>query len=289
MRQCLSRIKRRPIILVLLAVMALPLCIFDQYNSVAKKFGSFSLLFKDDFMTGLSNFADGIAASAGEPRIMALTIGVTVLFVLALSALLGVLCGGYFQNMYLAVNDAAPKKGDYKLGVNRHFGKMTAYFLLLICSFFLVAVLVLFSLVPFAMHLEMFLAGDSSVIFKMMLLAVVTILFGYFTIVFYSMYLSYMVPAIVGFKRGGVIVSFKMTNGYCWYLMPRTTLFLFLLLIDKVIMLALGYGTATGGKAILCLGINWVLTTVILFGYIYYVFNTFIIMKEDMFTVSDEG
>ncbi len=289
MRQCLLRIKRRPIIVILLAVMALPLCIFEQYNSTVRKFGSFSLLFKDDFMTSLSNFADGIAASAGKPWVMALTIGVTILFILALSSLLGVVCSGYFQNMYLAVNDAAPKKGDYKLGINRHFGKMTAYFLLLICSLIVVAVLVLFSIVPFAMHLEMFLAGDSSVIFKMMLLAVVTILFGYFTLVFYSMYLSYMVPSIVGFKKGGVIVSFKMTNGYCWYLMPRTTLFLFLMLVKTVIMLALSYGTATGGKAILCLGINWVLTTVILFGYIYYVFNTFIIMKEDMFSVSDEG
>ncbi len=289
MRQCLSRIKRRPIILVLLAVMTLPLCIFEQYSSIAKKFGSFSLLFKNDFMTSLSNFADGIADSAGAPWIMALTIGVTILFVLALSSLLGVLCGGYFQNMYLAVNDAAPKKGDYKLGINRHFGKMTAYFLVLICSLVIVAVLMLFSLVPFAMNLEMFLAGDSSVIFKMMLLAVVTLLFGYFTLVFYSMYLSYMVPAIVGFKKGGVIVSFKMTNGYCWYLMPRTTLFLFLMLVNKVILLALSYGTARGGKAILCLGINWVLTTLILFGYIYYVFNTFIIMKEDMFTVSEEA
>ncbi len=288
MRQCLLRIKRRPIIVILLAVMALPLCVFEQYNSTVRKFGSFSLLFKNDFMTSLSNFADGIAASAGKPWVMALTIGVTILFILALSSLLGVVCSGYFQNMYLAVNDAAPKKGDYKLGINRHFGKMTAYFLLLICSLIVVAVLVLFSIVPFAMHLEMFLAGDSSVIFKMMLLAVVTILFGYFTLVFYSMYLSYMVPSIVGFKKGGVIVSFKMTNGYCWYLMPRTTLFLFLVLVKTVIMLALSYGTATGGKAILCLGINWVLTTVILFGYIYYVFNTFIIMKEDMFSVSDE-
>ncbi len=289
MRQCFARIKRRPIILIFVAVMAIPLCAFDQYNSTTRKFGSFSLLFKDDFMTSFSNFADGIASSAGQPWLMALTIGVTILFILALASLLGVLCGGYFQNMYLAVNDAAPKKGDFKLGINRHFGKMTAYFLLFICSLFLMGILVLFSIVPFAMHLEMFLAGDSSVIFKMMLLAVITILFGYFSIVFYSMYVSYMVPAIVGFKKGGVIVSFKMTNGYCWYLMPRTTLFLFLMLGIKVLMLALSYGTAMGGKAVLCFSLNWVLTTAVLFGYIYYVFNTFVIMKEDMFTVSQEG
>ena len=122
----------------------------------------------------------------------------------------------------------------------------------------------------------------------MMLLAVITILFGYFTIVFYSMYMSYMVPSLIGFKKGGVIVSFKMTNGYCWYLMPRTTLFLLVLIVEKIIMLALGYGPAQGGTAVMCFLINWILTTVILFVYCYYVFNTFTIMKEDMFTTQEE-
>ena len=289
MRQCFSRIKRRPMILLLLAVMTLPLCIFEQYNSVAKKFGSFSLLFKNDFMTTLSKYADSIARSASTPWLMLLTVGVTVLFILALSFLLGVITGGYFQNMYLAVNDIAPKKGDFKLGINRHFGKMTKYFLFMICSLIVAVMLALFSLVPFAMHLQMFLAGDSSVIFKMMLLAVLTVLLGYFAVVFFVMYFSYMVPALIGFKRGGVVVSLKMTNGYCWYLMPRTTLFLLFLAAKKALMLAMSYGPARGGHAVFCLGVNWLLTTVILFTYIYYVFNTFIIMKEDMFTVSEDA
>lgn len=288
MKQCLARIKKRPIIIILMAVMTLPLCAYEQFNSVMKEFGSFSTLFKDDFMTTLSNIADGISDSWGKPWVFILTIGVSVLFVLALSVLTGFVSSGYFQNLYLSVSDAASKKGDFKVGVNRHFTKMVGFSLLLICTFVLMGLLVLFSLVPFAMHLEMFLAGDSSVIFKMMLLAVVTILFGYFTVVFYSMYMSYMVPCLIGFKKGGVIVSFKMTNGYCWYLMPRTTLFLLVLVVEKVIMLALGYGLARGGAAVICFMLNWILTTVILFVYFYYVFNTFTIMKEDMFTTQEE-
>lgn len=288
MKQCLARIKRRPIIIILMAILTLPLCAYEQFNSLTEKFGSFSNLFAEDFMTTLSNMADGIVASWGSPWLFALTIGVSILFILALAVLLGVCTSGYFQNLYLSVIDATPKKGDFKLGINRHFTKMTGYCLLLISSFILVGVLVLFSIVPFAMHLEMFLAGDSSVIFKMMLLAVVTVLFGYFTIVFYAMYMSYMIPSLISFKKGGVIVSFKMTNGYCWYLMPRTTLFVLILLLEKVIMLAIGYGPASGGMAVLCFILNWVLTTAILFGYLYYVFNTFTIMKEDMFTAQEE-
>lgn len=284
MGQCIARIKKRPIIIIFMAIITLPLCAYEQFNSITKKFGSFSLLFKDDFMTSLSNLADGIKNAASTPWLMALTILVSILFVLAVCVVLGILFGGYFQNLYMAVYDIPKKKGDFKLGINRHFAKMAVYFTVLITLSILLLVLLLFSIVPFAMSLDMFFAGDSSVIFKMMLLAVLTLLLGYLAIVFFSMYFSYMIPSIIGFKKGGVIVSFKMTNGYCWYLIPRTTLFLFLMLCIQALMLALGYGTATGGMAVLCFIINWILKTLVLFGYLYYVFNTFTIMKEDMFT-----
>lgn len=284
MKQCIERIKKRPIIFIFMAVMMLPLCAYEQFNSVTRMFGSFSLLFQNNFMTNLSNLADGIKNAAATPGLMLLTVFVSILFILAVCVVLGVLFGGYFQNLYMAVYDAPKKKGDFKLGINRHFAKVTVYFTALIAMGILLLVLFLFSLVPFAMSLDMFLAGDSSVIFKMMLLAVLTVLLGYLSVVFFSMYFSYMIPSIIGFKKGGVIVSFKMTNGYCWYLIPRTTLFLFLMLCIQAIMLALGYGTATGGMAVLCFLLNWVLKTVVIFGYLYYVFNTFTIMKEDMFT-----
>ncbi len=283
MKKCLARIKRRPLIIVFLAVLTLPLCAYEQFNSISSRLGSLGTMFADDFMTTLSNTANGIAVSYSKPWIFFLTLGVSVVFILALSVLLAVFTSGYFQNMYLSVTDAPVMKGDFKLGINRHFGKMVAYWLFLIVSLIITAIMLLFSVVPFAMHLEMFMAGDSGVIFKMMLLAVLTILFGVFTVVFYSMYMSYMIPALVSFKKGGLIVSFKMTNGYCWYLMPRTTLFLLVLLVEKVIMLAMGYGTATGGYALFCFALNWILTTIILFVYTYYVFKTFTVMKEDMF------
>ncbi len=288
MKQCLARIKRRPAILLLMSLVALPLCAFEQFNSVSKDFGSFSVLFKEDFMTTLSNIADGIVSSWGKLWIFFLTMGVSVVFVLALSVLIGLFMSGYYQNMYLAVIDAPVKKGDFRMGINRHFAKMTGYSLLLISSLFLVALMILFSVVPFAMHLEMFLAGDTSVIFKTLLLAVVTVLFGFFTIVFYSMYMSYMVPSLIGFKKGGVLVSLKMTNGYCWYLMPRTTLFLFAMLLEKAVLLTMGYGTANGSMIWISFAINWIFTTVAFFAYSYYVFNTFTIMKDDMFTEKAE-
>ena len=69
MKQCLARIKRRPLIIILMAVLTLPLCLFEQFNAVTERYGSFSKLFEEDFMTTLSNVADGIANSWSTPGI----------------------------------------------------------------------------------------------------------------------------------------------------------------------------------------------------------------------------
>ena len=288
MKTMLSRIAKRPVIFLFIAIAVIPFIAYEQFNPFTRQYGSMSVLLSQDYMSNLANLADGFSISvAGNPGLTFLSIFIGILFVIALSLILGVAFGGYFQNLYMAVNDVPKKKHDFKLGINRHYAKLTVYFTLLIVTGLLLTTITLFSIVPFMIHLQMFLAGDSSVIFKMMLLAVFTILFGYFSIVFYSMYMSFMVPAIIGFKKGGMLVSFKMTNGYCWYLMPRTTLFLILFAAVKIVMLVLGYGTAKGIRAAACFGVNWLLTTLIVFGYLYYVFNIFTVMKEDMFTTEE--
>ena len=288
MKHFFNAVKQRPLIVLMMALACLPLVIYEQYSSVVQKVGSFSLLFGQNFMNTVSDIADGIKITASSPAIMVLSVIVAILVLLALSFILGVYFGGYNQTLYLAVNDIPKKRGDFKQAINRYYIKLTFYFLFLIISMFLMMGMLLFSTVPFFTLLNMFLAGDSAAIFMMLIVAVLTILFDYFALIFYTMYMSYMLPALIAFKKGGVIVSFKMTNGYCWYLMPRTTFFLLLLLLDKIIMLQMGFGVAKGGHTLLCIVINWILTSAILIGYVYYVFNTFSIMKDDMFNTTDK-
>ena len=40
MKQCLARIKKRPLLIVLLAILTLPLCAYEQFNSISSKVGS---------------------------------------------------------------------------------------------------------------------------------------------------------------------------------------------------------------------------------------------------------
>ena len=106
----------------------------------------------------------------------------------------------------------------------------------------------------------------------------------FFAIIFYAMYMSFILPGLIGFKHGGVGVAIRMVNGYCWYLIPRTLGYLIAILGVDVVMLALNYGTASNKMGIIVLLLNTVLKFFCNFVYIYYVFSTFVEMKNDMFT-----
>ena len=137
--------------------------------------------------------------------------------------------------------------------------------------------------VPAFMSIKNFFAVDSISFFHFLLFIILTIMLLYFALVFYVMYWSFSVPGIIGFKRGGVLVALRMVNGYCWYLMPRATLFIFAIGVSELIMLALNYGRGSAAYAIFALFLNWIMKLAILFPYINFVFGVFVEMKEDMF------
>lgn len=214
---------------------------------------------------------------------MVTSIIIGILLVAACACIFAVFFSGYAQVLYLAVLGYKPKKGDFKSGINRHFVKMSTLFTVFVLFSFVFTILAAYSVVPAVMSIKIFFAGDSKIIFQMMLLTILTIMLLYFAIVFYVMYWSFSVPAIIGFKRGGVLVALRMVNGYCWYLMPRATLFILSLALIQSIMLLLNYGRSSTLFGLLVLVINWILKLALLFPYANFVFSTFADMKEDMF------
>ncbi len=287
MKACFARIKERPILVVFIVVSTLLLCMLEQFNPITRELGSLSKLLDpgtSDYVEFLANVADKIASMATDPKLMAVTIGVAILFVFALSAIIGIFYAGYTHVLYLSLIDHAPKKGDFKAGINKNFVKITLYFVLMFALSLIFIVLVAYSIVPAAMTFKQLLAGEKGVILQMIFLTLLTAAILFFAIVFFAMYFSFILPGLVGFKRGGISVSMRMVNGYCWYLIPRTLAYLLVMAAIFFLMLVLGYGSSSTGLGIVVLILNTILKSVCNFVYIYYVFSTFIAMKEDMFT-----
>ncbi len=283
LKESFLRVKKRPIILVFLVIVVLVFCIIEQFNPFTKKFGSLKTIVSLDHMENLAELAQDVKTSAATPGIMVTNVIIALLLIIAASCLFSVFFAGYAQVLYLSVLDFKPKKGDFKNGINRHFIKMSLLFTIFVLFTAAFIFLAAYTVVPAIMTIKIFFAGDSGVIFQMMLLSILTVMILYFAIIFYVMYWSFSIPAIIGFKRGGVIVALRMVNGYCWYLMPRTTMFLLSVLVVDIGMLALNYGRGSVLLTLIVLMINWILKLAIVFPYINFVFSTFVDMKEDMF------
>jgi len=285
-RDSIAAIKRRPIIIVFLTVFVLLFCILEQFNPFTKKIGTLGSILQIDYLDNMVRLSNQIKAIATNASVLAIAVLVAILSIFAISCIIGVLFSGYYHNFYLSLMDRRAKKGDYVSGINKHFLKismLTAVVLILSAVF---VVFLLFSIVPAVSIVKTFLQGSSQVFFPMLMVIILTCFVVYFSVVFFSMYSSYLYPSLIAFKKGGTLVSFRMVNGYCWYLMPRISGFLILLALVQVMLLALGYGLSSAGASIGVLLLNWILKSLIIFLFTYFIFSSFKAMKDDM--VADE-
>ena len=282
-KECLKQIKRRPIIFIYTAIMMLVLCVIEEYNPVTKEYGSFKVLFKQSYVDTLSMFAQRIKDLAQTPGIMALNIIVAILIVLAFSAIMGIFGAGHGHVMYLSFVSEKKRKGEFRQGINKHYVKVMFYifFSMLLSALFTVAIA--YVMIPAIMSVKIVLAGDSGSIFVMLAISVLTVGVVYMSSVFFVMTLSVIFPAMIAYKKGGITVAFRMVRGYCWYLIPRVTLFMFVMLLSEAGLLAIGFGLASVATTVIALIANWIIKTLAVFIYMYFIFGAFMGMKEDMF------
>lgn len=291
MKGALTNIKKRPVLLIFIMLVGAAFCVAEQFNSLTKEFGSFNRIFKYDYVTLLSELANWLHSKATSPALMAVSIVIAAVTAVAIGAILGVLCSGYAYTLYVTVitdgktNGRRGKRSGtlFAEGINRRFGKMTAYFVVLILTSAVMTGLTAYSVMPAAMSIKNVIGGDTGSLLNMVLLTSVTVLILFFAIMFFVMYMSFLMPSIIAFRKGSVKVALRMVNAYCWYLIPRTFAFLIYIAAVTAAMLAASYGGSSAAGQVIALLLNWLLKSAGLYVYTYYVFSTYAAMKEDMF------
>ena len=101
---------------------------------------------------------------------------------------------------------------------------------------------------------------------------------------FYVVYFSYTQPAIAAFRKGGFSTALSMTGGYCWYLMPKSILFLFVMLVVRVILLAIHYGVSSNTTMLIIMFMTWIIRFIVYVFYTYFIYTSFVAIKDDMFS-----
>ncbi|MBR5006000.1 MAG: hypothetical protein IKY07_02785 [Clostridia bacterium] len=295
MRKLLVSIKKRPILLIFIAFMTAVLCFAVQFNSFTKEFGSFSRLFQTNYIQTLTDIAGWIRNRATQPALMAVSVLIAIAAMLGVAILCGLLYSGYSYVMYVSCfttihpqqNKKQKRSGTlFREGINKRFFSMMGYFFFVFISLALLLFALVYATMPLALSIEKVIAGDAMQILPMILLTAIIVFLLFFAVIFYAMYVSFMMPSIIAFKKGAVKVAIKIVNSYCWYLIPRTLAFLIYNLAIEAALLAVGYGLKSTVLSVIVFAANWMLRTIGNVIYTHYVFNTYIEMKDDMFEES---
>lgn len=291
MKRLLYTVKKRPAVFFFMAVVAAIFCGAEQFNSFARKFGTFKKLFELDYSKQLTAIAEWAKMKAENPMLMLSATVITILMFFAVCAIFAALYSGFSYVMYVQAytnihpSDKNPKKTTalIKEGINKRFGGMMLYFVIFLSTAIVGFILMLYGFQPAAMSIAKVIGGDASAMLGMIVMTAITVIVWFFVLSFYAMYMTFMKPSIIAFKKGAIRVAVKIVNSYSWYLIPRTLAFLAYNVGVYFLLLAMSYGTVTGVKAAFVFMVNWLLRTIGIVIYSNYVFHTFIEMKDDLF------
>lgn len=292
MKKLFHNLNKRPIIIIYLALTTLALCVAEQFNQFTKNFGSWGKLFGTDYTLAVSDIAVWFKNRATDPRVATVSVIVVIFMTVALAAVASLIYSGAAYITYIQTYstekglDTKKQKSSsvlFKEGVNKRFVGMMVYFIVLFASSLLILALLAFGSMPMSIAIRKVIDGDASAMVSMIILMVLTVLVGFFVVITYTMIMTFLMPSMIAFKRGGLIVTFKMVFAYFWYLVPRTFAFLAYNLAITCIMLFMNYGSGGAMKMFLALIINFVLKLIGILVYTNYSFTTYIEMKDDMF------
>ncbi len=282
-RKTLLSIKKRPALLIFTAVMTLLFCILEQFNPFTRAHGSWDGIFGADFFALGNELAEKAGLLLRSPALLCLLLAMALLFLIAVSAILGITYAGYFHQFLQQSEEKEKLPGEIRTGISRHPFRLAVYFLVLIPCTVVFALLLVYSLFPAILSVKLFLTGTTSILFPMILICILTVLADFFAILFYTMYATFAIPSLVCFRKGSFGASCRMVNAYCWYLLPRTCLFLVLNIGLRLVLLLIHYGLGSVVGSIAVLLVVWVVRTAIDFFYLNFTFNTFSAMKSDMY------
>lgn len=275
----------------MVAVICALACFAEQFNSFTKQFGSLSVLLKTDYQTTLSTIATWLKSKATDPGLMTISIFILILLTFAISVIFGLLASGFsyvtYINCYTDLHKTGKKTKStgmlFKEGINKRFWNMTWYFFGFFMSFIVLAFVLSYCSMPASMLIKGVIGGDTSKIFVMIVVAILTFFCIALGSLYYSMIYSFALPSVIAFKKGSFLVTIKMIREYFWYLSPRTLVFMLYNIIVKILILAMGYGFSSTGLSVIVFLLNFILTTIGYLVYLNYTFYTYIEMKDEMF------
>ena len=277
------RLKERPSLYFILLALITAFSAIEAYNPIIRKYGSFSHVLEENYVKKLSDWLvnAGDFMTSGAKTVYYILFAVLILLIF--SAISALFFSGYANKLLLAVEGKKKEKGEFVQGIKQKFFKTLLYIysaVVLSAAFYF---MVIYAAVPVFFRINQLTDGNADVLFSALIMGLLTLIVVVFALVFYCMYFSYILPSISGLKRGVVLAGLRMTNTYIWYLLPKTLMFMIGEALIRTLLFVIHYGHSSVEMSILVLCITSLLRSVLYFVYLYFTFNTFVAMREDLY------
>ena len=277
------RLKERPSLYFILLALITAFSAIEAYNPIIRKYGSFSHVLEENYVKKLSDWLvnAGDFMTSGAKTVYYILFAVLILLIF--SAISALFFSGYANKLLLAVEGKKKEKGEFVQGIKQKFFKTLLYIysaVVLSAAFYF---MVIYAAVPVFFRINQLTEGNADVLFSALIMGLLTLIVVVFALVFYCMYFSYILPSISGLKRGAVLAGLRMTNTYVWYLLPKTLMFMIGEALIRTLLFVIHYGHSSVEMSILVLCITSLLRSVLYFVYLYFTFNTFVAMREDLY------
>ena len=277
------RLKERPSLYFILLALITAFSAIEAYNPIIRKYGSFSHVLEENYVKKLSDWLvnAGDFMTSGAKTVYYILFAVLILLIF--SAISALFFSGYANKLLLAVEGKKKEKGEFVQGIKQKFFKTLLYIysaVVLSAAFYF---MVIYAAVPVFFRINQLTEGNADVLFSALIMGLLTLIVVVFALVFYCMYFSYILPSISGLKRGAVLAGLRMTNTYIWYLLPKTLMFMIGEALIRTLLFVIHYGHSSVEMSILVLCITSLLRSVLYFVYLYFTFNTFVAMREDLY------
>lgn len=283
------RLKERPSLYFILLALITAFSAIEAYNPIIKNYGSFSHVAEENYVGKLSGWLvkAGDFFSDGSKAVYYILFALLIL--LLFSAISALFFSGYANKLLLSVEGKRKTKGEFTKGVTQKFFKTLLYIYSAVVLSVVFYFLIIYSAVPVFFRINQLTEGNAEVIFSALIMGLLTLVVIFFALVFYCMYFSYILPAISGLKKGAILAGFRMTNTYVWYLLPKTLMFMFGEALIRTVLFIIHYGHSSLEMSLIVLFVTSLLRSILYFVYLYFTFNTFVAMREDLYPEYGEG
>lgn len=260
----LRAVARRPLIIVLPALLGLVFSLLNAYNPLMPVISGIVSI------TG-GTFYDSILSAVQlllDPALVPIVLSASAGLVLLISLFSGLVLSGYFNIVAAAVDDRERQPGEFRGGFKRFFVKF--FLLSLRAALFMLAltVLILVSSLPALIVSGTTAAGKTELLFAAAFIDILTIAVLLFGFLFSMAYILFWFPSAMKTEKKSFTYGKRLVDGYFWRIILH-------LLIFFLIFAGIHLAIAAAGQPTLQLLLGWLFDTAFLTTLAVYVFAAF--------------